>query len=478
VGLSIGGTTAALTAHRHVTTAQRDLGRSVERLSSGLRINRAADDAAGLAMSQGLRSRAGGLAVAVRNAHDAISLVQTGEGALAATHEILHRMRDLTVRAASSGTVGATARAAVSEEVRALQDQLDEVATGTRSGGRALLDGAFLGTFQVGAGAGDTLAIGIGADLGAVGLGVRALSLGAGLAGVVSTPGKADFGGRPGTPSEHHLDLADDADVRRLVQGLADPSAGVQVNGTVVDLSGVSTRDQLVTALTGAGGVRATLTATGLTLTAGTTGPDPIVLTGLDGVAGVAVPGTADVPDSGGHPAALTATVDLAELGGSIRLGSGLSFDLATVSAAIDAQEPAHRAGALRSALESAFAGAAVTVTDDGTVTITAGAPSDDAFTVRRSATDLTLDALDRAIGTVATARAGLGAAQNRLEHVLAVQGVALENVVAAASRIRDADMAAETAAMTRASILRQAGTAMLGQASTAPRQLLTLLQP
>lgn len=93
------------------------------------------------------------------------------------------------------------------------------------------------------------------------------------------------------------------------------------------------------------------------------------------------------------------------------------------------------------------------------------------------SGADVTLDVIDRAIGTVSTTRAGLGAVENRLEHVLAVQGAALESLTAAASRILDADLAAESVALTRASILREAGTALVAHASSAPRGLLSLLQ-
>src|SRR5690554_3073927 len=103
MGMQINTNVAALNAYRNLSNTQNDLSKSLEKLSSGLRINRAADDAAGLAISEGLRSQIGGLNVAARNAQDGISVVQTAEGALNETHAILQRMRDLTVQAANTG---------------------------------------------------------------------------------------------------------------------------------------------------------------------------------------------------------------------------------------------------------------------------------------------------------------------------------------------------------------------------------------
>ncbi|MDR7324031.1 flagellin [Catenuloplanes niger] len=125
------------------------MAKSLEKLSSGFRINRAADDAAGLSISEGLRAQTGGLKVAVRNAQDGISVVQTAEGALTEVHSILQRMRDLSVQASSSGSNDVDARTASNTEFQELGKELDRIANTTKFGSQALLDGNYSGDFQV-----------------------------------------------------------------------------------------------------------------------------------------------------------------------------------------------------------------------------------------------------------------------------------------------------------------------------------------
>ncbi|WP_443678512.1 flagellin N-terminal helical domain-containing protein, partial [Oceanitalea stevensii] len=123
MAMSVQNNVSAMNAYRNLTNTQNDLGSSLEKLSSGFRINRAADDAAGLAISEGLRSQIGGLNVAVRNAQDGISVVQTAEGALNESHAILQRMRDLSVQAANTGSLSDTAKGNI-------QSELDQLAEG------------------------------------------------------------------------------------------------------------------------------------------------------------------------------------------------------------------------------------------------------------------------------------------------------------------------------------------------------------
>ena len=151
MGLRINNNIAAMNAHRNLTATDTALGKSLEKLSSGLRINRAADDAAGLAISEGLRSQIGGLKQATRNAQDGISVAQTAEGALTETTSILQRMRDLSVQAANGGSVDADGQAAADKEFGQLKLELDRISTTTKFGSQSLLDGGYNGTFQVGA---------------------------------------------------------------------------------------------------------------------------------------------------------------------------------------------------------------------------------------------------------------------------------------------------------------------------------------
>lgn len=175
----------ALNAWRNLTFTDMAMGKSLEKLSSGLRINRAADDAAGLAISEQMRGQIRGLNQAVRNAQDGISLIQTAEGALTETHAILQRMRELAVQAAndtySSGSAGPPPvtgdRDLIQEEIDQLIAELDRIASTTRFNGMVLLDGTFNATFHIGANAGENLQVSF-ADMGtASGLGVAGVNL-------------------------------------------------------------------------------------------------------------------------------------------------------------------------------------------------------------------------------------------------------------------------------------------------------------
>src|SRR5687768_4242131 len=153
------------------------MSKSLEKLSSGFRINRAADDAAGLAISEGLRSQIGGLKVAVRNTQDGISVVQTAEGALTETHSILQRMRDLSVQASNSGGLNDDAKGNIQSEIGQLKSELDRIANTTTFNGKKLLDGSFNANFQVGANAGETIGINIDRAMGSTGLGVAGVDV-------------------------------------------------------------------------------------------------------------------------------------------------------------------------------------------------------------------------------------------------------------------------------------------------------------
>ncbi|MGI5236676.1 flagellin [Dactylosporangium sp. CA-139066] len=286
MGLRINNNIAAQNSYRNLSVTDTQMSKSLEKLSSGFRINRAADDAAGLSISEGLRSQIGGLKVAVRNAQDGISVVQTAEGALTETHSILQRMRDLSVQAASTGAQDSDARGAAQTEFSQLSAELNRIATTTMFGGQHLLDTAnnpFTGTFQVGA----------------------------------------------------NTSSADQIVV----------SLGTSAFGSITGVSGFD--------------------VTGL---------------GLD------------------------------------------TLDLSTNAASA-------------------------------------------------------VDAIDTAIKGVSTARSSLGAYQNRFEHTINNLNVAVENLSASESRIRDTDMAQEMVSFTRSQILTQAGTSMLAQANQAPQNVLSLLR-
>src|SRR3954462_13649136 len=157
MGLRINQNIAAQNSYRNLSVTAGPMSKSLEKLSSGFRINRAADDAAGLAISEGLRAQAGGLKVAVRNAQDGVSVVQTAEGALTESHAILQRMRDLAVQSSNDGALSDADKTKADKEFQALVSELDDIASRTTFNGTKLLDGSYTAKdFQVGANSAET----------------------------------------------------------------------------------------------------------------------------------------------------------------------------------------------------------------------------------------------------------------------------------------------------------------------------------
>jgi flagellin len=174
MSLRVNTNIAAMNSYRNLTVTEGQMGKSLEKLSSGFRINRASDDAAGLVNSESLRSQVGGLKVATRNAQDGISVAQTAEGALNEVHSILQRMRDLSVQKSNTGSNSSTANTAIDSEYAALASEVGRIGSATSFNGNNLLDGSYNGSFQIGANSGDTVSL----DLSSVNLGTVSSALG------------------------------------------------------------------------------------------------------------------------------------------------------------------------------------------------------------------------------------------------------------------------------------------------------------
>jgi flagellin len=174
--MRINNNVAAFNAYRNTTASSNGLSKTLEKLSSGFRINRAADDAAGLVISQNLRAQISGLRTATRNVQDGISVVQTAEGALNEVHSMLTRMRELAVQSANAGANDSDAIAAAQAEVDSLIDEIDHISDETTFGSINLLDGNYAGVFQVSQASGDTVTVTI-SDLDATALTVASLTL-------------------------------------------------------------------------------------------------------------------------------------------------------------------------------------------------------------------------------------------------------------------------------------------------------------
>src|SRR2546421_11707910 len=161
MSLRINSNIAAMNAYRSLASTNKEMNNSLQKLSSGLRINKAADDAAGLSISQGLQAQIGGLQVAARNAQDGINVVQTADGALNESEAILQRMHDLAVQSSNSGSQDASAQSAAQTEFGQLNSELDRIVSTTKFGSQKVLDGTYQGNFQVdsGTGAGSQISV-------------------------------------------------------------------------------------------------------------------------------------------------------------------------------------------------------------------------------------------------------------------------------------------------------------------------------
>ena len=271
----------ALNSYRNLSVTQGQMSKSLEKLSSGYRINRAADDAAGLAISEGLRSQVGGLKVAVRNTQDGVSVVQTAEGALAETHSILQRMRDLSVQASNDGGVNTDAKDNIQAEIGQLKSELDRIASTTKFNGTSLLDGNYNGSFQVGANKGETITVSVGAPnkgMDSVGLGVDGVDVtvaaanatggtyttkaAAGTNGVWTLAGSTDFTA-VGITADPYKALNGTVSVGSKSLDLSNVDYGSATTGAAA-LTALNTK---LTEVFGAGAVTAAATATGLTFT-------------------------------------------------------------------------------------------------------------------------------------------------------------------------------------------------------------------
>jgi flagellin len=382
MSLTINTNQVSLNAQRNLNASQGALSTSMQRLSSGLRVNSAKDDAAGLAIASRMDTQSRGLTVAARNANDGISLAQTAEGALGKVSDMLQRMRELAVQA-SNATNSQTDRDALNAEVTSLKNEIGRVAAQTSFNGTKLLDGSFSSQqFQVGANAGETITV-----------------------SSIANSNLATLGGT--------TNIATTSVAAAGLTGFATAIAagGVTING--VDIGAVTAA--------GSAGERANQ-----------------LVSAINNV-------SAQTNVSASYDAA-TGQISLRSNAGAITV-----------------------AGTTNSATVAGFAnGATAAVATVGIAGLNVSG-----FSSAQTA----LVQIDNALTQINTSRADMGALQSRFENVVANIQVMNENVTAARGRIVDADFAAETANMSRANILQQAGTAMVAQANQLPQQVLQLLR-
>ncbi|MCU7827759.1 MAG: flagellin [Candidatus Thiodiazotropha sp. (ex Myrtea sp. 'scaly one' KF741663)] len=478
----------SMTTQRSLTNTQSSLSTSMERLSTGLRINSAKDDAAGLGITDRMTSQVRGLNQAIRNAGDAISLSQTAEGSMQEATNILQRMRELSIQSANDSNSSAD-RANLQKEVSQLQQELNRIADTSTFNGKKILDGSFSAQkFHVGANANETISVTV-TSIRATSLGNQAISANTHVGGALTAVADAAGGNNVaaqnltvnGTASSGALAVSlDDAasDIATLING-ASGTTGVTAtasNSVVVDgLAVAGTVGFTLSSSNAAGTVGSAIAVSAaITTTDYSALADAInAVSASTGVSAVLAADSASITleNSTGHDinvvdlAHSTATETL-DVGGTT-LTEGGAADSIVVG------------GTLSFSSSKSF----VVATDTGTTVMGAASTSSALSSVAdvdigtQSGSNNALDVLDQALRSISDARADLGAIQNRLESTIANLSSISENVSAARSRVQDADFAAETSNLTRTQILQQAGVAMLSQANAQPQLVLSLLQ-
>jgi flagellin len=463
---------ASLNAQRNLTTSQSSLTTALQRLSSGLRINSAKDDAAGLAISERMRSQINGDNQAARNANDGISLAQTAEGDLAQIGNNLQRMRDLSVQS-SNATNSASDRAAIQNEITQLSSEIDRVAQSSSFNGVKLLNGNFQNqTFQVGANnvaAQDQISISSISSARTSALGqYQGFTLTGQSIGVASNTAAAQSVTVGGATTSLGT-IANDA--KALASAIN--SSGVSGLGATANATAVAAATQTITTST-AGTV--TLTVNGLAISVNATTNAATnrtnAVTALNAQSSV----TGVVATDTGSGVSLAAA-DGRNVATAFALGTAVGTTIADFGMAA-----AGTTGATLNVTYQAPAGITGSVVFGGafsnTTAIAATGTAVSAIDVSTvSGAQTALTAIDAALASVNTSRASLGAYQNRFSSVVASLQTTAENLTASRSRIQDTDFAAETAALTRGQILQQAGTAMLAQANALPNGVLALLR-
>ena len=479
MGLYVNTNTASLTARRNMNQTTRSLGQSFQRLSSGLRINSAKDDAAGLAISERMTTQIRGINQAVRNTNDGISLAQTAEGGLQESTAILQRMRELSVQSANDTNTEAD-RASIQEEVTALVDELDRIATKTTFNNQNILDGSFTGAkFHIGANAGESLSISV--------KDARSSSLGRQARYTSSTDITTAGAG----------DALSDGDV--VIRG-------VTIRSTVAADDSLSTTLNAASAISKAAAINDSTEFTGVSAIVEKTeivANADIAAVTMDSTNNISINGVvltgfrvqdndADdtlvnqinaVSDETGVVASLDQdnrmvlsaedgrNIELTVLGNGTRTGlGGVGTTVTGGRLTLQSEDQFDLTGAAISKLgDVGGAGASLFgVNDEFSV-------SNLDVTTREGANEA-ISTLDVAIGQVSSFRSELGAVQNRLSSTVRNLEVSSENLSASRSRIQDADFASETAVFSKNKIVQQAGVSVLAQANQQPNIALSLL--
>ncbi len=460
---------ASLNAQRNLNSSQGDLNSALQRLSSGLRINSAKDDAAGLAISERFTAQIRGLNQAARNAADGISLAQTAEGALGEVTNNLQRIRELAVQSANA-TNSASDRAALQEEVSQLVAEIDRVATQTNFNGVNLLDGTFSSqVFQIGANAGQTISVSSisSARTASLGTSISASVTGGRVAGALASGDLTINGQAVGTATRDAKEIAaavnatSGTNVTATANVNTSLTTGVDATGFANAIAGDATDYITINGITlGALGVAASAAARETDVVSAVN-----AVSAATGVTASIVSGNVELSAADGRNITVTSGGT-----GAVAANSGITtevsygtitFSSTAGSIVFGGTAPTDAGSGITGTIAASQTGTAISVVDISSV----------------SGANAAISSADAALQTINTTRATLGAIQNRFESVVSSAQTTSENLSASRSRIQDADFAAETAALTRAQVLQQAGVSILAQANALPQNALSLLR-
>lgn len=501
MAITVNTNVTSLNAQRNLTKSGENLATSMQRLSSGMRINGAKDDAAGMQISTRLTSQISGLAVAQRNANDGISMAQTAEGAMQSSTDILQRMRDLSLQSAN-GSNSKTDREALQKEVTALQAELTRIADTTTFGGQKLLNGTY-GTqqFQVGSDSNQTIGVTLGSvgaeDIGLTGKGFTAApitgfsaaretaltfadgdTLKATAGGVDNdialTTGMsaADLAGQVnGTEGMFGVSATTAVSVGFAAQTTGSDTVTMNVAGVEITAAMATTGDASVAALnaaiTGSAATIEALAAKGITAAIVTdtgTSDDRLIFTNTSGEnIDVTMEITGGATD--GAVGTVAAWDGIAETGGAITTTAGdVTSGTAVVSKTTTVTGNLDFTNAvldINKGTASFTAGGALGGGGNATVATTTSLTSvADLDISTAGGSQSAIDVIDAALQSIGDSRADLGATQNRFSQTIGNLANIQENASASRSRIMDTDYATETAVMTKNQILQQIGRA------------------
>ena len=474
MGLTINTNVASLTAQRNLNSANGKLGKSFQRLSSGLRINSARDDAAGLAISNRMTSQVRGLNQAVRNANDGISLTQTAEGALQESENIVQRIRELSVQAANDSNTTSD-RESLQSEVDQLVSELDRIATTTTFNNNKILDGSFLGSkFHVGANARETISVSI-SDARSTALGRQARVTGteAGTQAIAADDVVINSVSIRATVAADDTVSTSQATTSAIAKAAAINDSteftnvqaiiGASVDGANGGITGGALDSTNNIVINGA-------TITGITVQADDA--DDTLVSAIN--ARAADTGVIASLDSD-QDLVLTAddgrniNVELNGTGGAI---TGLDADITRGTLTLQSEDQVSLTVTANGSSAISFGGGAGTTI----LGVNADAAVGTVDLTTRDGANRAIDIADVALKHISNIRSDLGATQNRLDSTISNLATTSENISAARSRIQDADFASETADFTKNQILQQAGLSVLAQANQQPQVALSLL--